>query len=284
MKIANNCLICGSGNVKKSGAILMPFIADRVFDWKPFSVKKEFNLKTIKVGQVYSLCNSVYCNICHYIFLDIRFDSEEMSRLYSDYRENLYAKSREMYEPGYKKINGKLSVKLNYLCKIEDFILGNIGYPKTLLDWGGNNGLNTPFNSHSDILKSIYDISGNAVSTNFISIKNIEDLNEYDIVTCMHIFEHLPYPLKELKEIKKYIKKNGYIYIEVPYENIMKKRISSQKILESKKHWHEHINFFSKKSLINLLSKAGFKNVRTAVLDVNNGNKEMQVLQVIGSN
>lgn len=283
MKIVNHCIICEASSIKKSGAILMPFIADRIFNWKPFVIKRKFNFTTIKNGQVYSICNSIYCNDCHFLFLDIRFDEEEIAKLYLDYRGKAYVNLREKYEPGYKKINSKLSLKLDYLSKIENFILKNISYPKTLLDWGGNTGLNTPFRGKSDVLKSIYDISGNNVLDNIVKIHEISNLKKYDLITCMHIFEHVPYPLQELNKLKKFINKNGHIYIEVPFEQLMKKKISGNKMLEMKKHWHEHINFFSETSLVSLLYKAGFKNIVTDTLAVSNGNKELNILMAIGS-
>ena len=80
------------------------------------------------------------------LFLDIRFDNFEMKQLYKDYRNDHYLKLRENYEPGYTERNNILSVQIHYMNLIEDFIRENTGDNfKTLLDWGGESGINTPF-------------------------------------------------------------------------------------------------------------------------------------------
>ena len=207
--ISENCVTCKSTNLSKSPAILMPFIADRVFGWKPFEIVKDHGMKSLKEGNVYSICNSVLCFDCHHLFLDLRFNDYEMNKLYSNYRENDYIQQREKYEPGYSKKNEKLNKGYKYLKKIEDFIRTKCKAPQIILDWGGGSGVNTPFkNSANEIY--LYDISYNSKDQNNFFQDNIKVLDsqmltkkKIDLVCSMNVFEHLSWPIEELNKIKK---------------------------------------------------------------------------------
>src|SRR5665647_1136619 len=100
-RIASSCVICGSCALKKSPAILMPFVAHRTFGWEPVEITDDWGLKTIRNGMAYSICNSIQCSNCGLLFLDIRFNESEMNSLYDGYREKQYTELREKYEPGY---------------------------------------------------------------------------------------------------------------------------------------------------------------------------------------
>ena len=100
----------------------MPFIAHRVFNWQPLKIDSSFGLNTINPGMAYSVCNSVLCKDCYHLFLDIRFDDNELIRLYKNYRGKEYVKIRERYEPGYSKRNRILQKGYSYMPEIERFI------------------------------------------------------------------------------------------------------------------------------------------------------------------
>lgn len=121
-RIATECVCCGSALLKKSPAILMPFVAHRVFDWRPVEVDESWGLNTIKNGHAYSICNSLCCNDCGLLFLDIRFSDEELSYLYRNYRDAEYTDLRESYEPGYKARNNLLIKEVNYMPDVEEFL------------------------------------------------------------------------------------------------------------------------------------------------------------------
>ena len=67
--------------------------------------------------------------------------------------------------------------------------------------------------------------------------------------------EHVSYPHELLEEIIPSMNKNSILYIEVPYEDLI---LNEKEDLHIKKrHWHEHVNFYSKKSLEYLVENAG---------------------------
>jgi hypothetical protein len=139
-RIAASCVCCGSGNLARSPAILMPFVAARVFDWYPVEIDEDWGLKTIQNGHAYSICNSLQCQDCHLLFLDIRFTDEELGKLYSDYRGLEYSQLREQFEPGYIERNSRLNEGVPFLDQVESFIRPHLQFPIALLDWGGDTG------------------------------------------------------------------------------------------------------------------------------------------------
>lgn len=77
----------------------------------------------------------------------------------------------------------------------------------------------------------------------------------YDLIVCRHVLEHIPYPSDVLTEIHQCMKDETLLYVEVPHEAVMAQSLDVK--ASDKKHWHEHINFFSIKSLEILLKSCG---------------------------
>ncbi|MFI4939532.1 MAG: class I SAM-dependent methyltransferase [Burkholderiales bacterium] len=256
-RIATACVCCGSEKLKKSPAILMPFVAHRVFDWKPVDIDASWGLHTIKNGHAYSICNSLCCGECGCLFLDIRFSEAELHSLYQGYRNEEYTALRETYEPGYAKRNELLSAGVDYIAKIEQFLMPHLSFPVKVLDWGGDTGKNTPFKDRSEFLH-IYDISHKPV------IHGAEPVDKetacgtgYDLIVCSNVLEHVSYPSELMMELKHAMQKNTILYIEVPYEDIIRTSGDSKDTHLKKKHWHEHINFYTEASLFRLLNLCG---------------------------
>lgn len=171
---------------------------------------------------------------------------------------------RRSYEKNYISRSDDLKKGYAYLQDIERYIKKFIKKKIiSVLDWGGDTGKNTPFKNN---LKKhhIYDISDVKTISKAKKIsKSVVKNNNYDLVVCAHVLEHIPDLNLFLKEIKLCLKKNTIIYFEVPFEREMqnKKRFE----FPNKRHWHEHINFFSCLAIKNLL-----KNNKYKVLNVKN--------------
>ncbi|HLP82398.1 MAG TPA: hypothetical protein VK141_10480, partial [Nitrosomonas sp.] len=123
----------------------MPFVAHRVFGWKPVEITDEWGLKTIPSGRAYCICNTLYCTECGLLFSDIRFDDEEIAALYNGYRNEEYTALRDSYEPGYRQRADFLYAGLPHVPDIEQFLVPFLNdSPIRVLDWGGDTGINTP--------------------------------------------------------------------------------------------------------------------------------------------
>jgi hypothetical protein len=267
-RIATQCICCASEKLRSSPAVLMPFIAHRAFGWKPIEIDDSWGLITIKNGNAYSICNSLFCDNCFLLFLDIRFNEIEILKLYKDYRGIDYTKLRDFYEPGYSERNKTLNYNIDYMETIENFLEPHVKVPLTILDWGGDTGRNTPFNKNN-IEFDIFDISNKKVMNGAKKINKSEaSKKKYRLIVCRGVLEHVPFPMQLLYDIKKSMNKDSILYIQVPLEDLVYKNEKNYYL--RKKHWHEHINFFSEKSLKQLTGNVGLEIIALKKLKVKN--------------
>lgn len=257
-RIATACVCCNNTALKKSPALLMPFISHRALGLAPVKIDATCGLKTIPTGMAYALCHSTFCPSCGFLFLDVRFSERELSSLYEGYREKDYTELREHYEPGYKKRNETLTGGVTYIDQVEKFLSPFLTCPIKILDWGGDTGKNTPFKNNNSLLH-IYEINNKQPieGAKLVDKKEISKTT-YDLVVCSHVLEHVPYPSDLLLEIKEAMQSNTILYIEVPFEEIMQNANDDMELQLKKRHWHEHINFYSEESLRRLVANCGF--------------------------
>ena len=72
----------------------------------------------------------------------------------------------------------------------------------------------------------------------------IDYMASFDIIIISHVLEHVINPVKFLESIITYLKKGGFMYIEVPCNDWKHKKI-----------WEPHLLFFDKKPMKKLLNK-----------------------------
>ena len=279
-RVATKCVCCESNQLKKSPAILMPFVADRAFGWKPLFIDDTWGLKDIKKGNAYAICNSLYCLECALLFLDIRFSEEELNYIYSGYRNKVYTDLRESYEPGYSEKNNSLNNGINYIKKIEAFLTPHLSFPLSILDWGGDTGKNTPFKNNNKTFH-IFDISSKSVIEGAEAVdRNTVFSARYDLIVCSNVLEHIPYPSELIFDIKKAMAEDTILYIEVPLEDIIRKASPGEDLSRLKKHWHEHINFYSDKSLLSLLNLCGLEVLQIEKINSSAGGSASFAIQI----
>lgn len=277
-RVARACVCCDSGNLQSAPAVLMPFVSSRVFGWDPVVIDASWGLKTIARGQAYALCKTLQCLDCGFVFLDIRFSETELARLYQDYRGEAYTALRDRFEPGYMERNSVLKAGTSYNEAIEGFIRPHVNLPASILDWGGDTGKNTPFKSHCTRM-DIYDIGGSQVVSGAQQVsKEVAHASSYDLVVCSNVLEHVPYPRDVICDIKKAMNGSSILYLEVPFEDVMKNE--AEKLPACKRHWHEHINFFSQKSLLTMLGQCDLKVDEIQILDIFSEGKTSSLFQL----
>jgi hypothetical protein len=276
-RTASQCVCCGGEDLAASPAILMPFVADRIFGWKPVVVDESWGLRTIASGNAYALCNSLRCRDCGHLFCDIRFSDSEMASLYHKYREEDYTSLRDHYEPGYRARNEALNEPVIYVDRIESFLRPHVEMPITVLDWGGDTGINTPFKRESEVF-DVYDISAKDVEAGARLVTRERVVaSRYRLIVCAMLLEHVPYPLDILLAARQSMDAGSVLYIEVPFEAQMRESLESPE--QHKKHWHEHINFYSQASLEALVTNCGFEVIARNVLSTNVAGADVDILQ-----
>lgn len=203
MRLADRCPACSTYaiTVTDVGAIA-PFVAYRT-------------------GVDASLGRTCVCHDCGFRFCRVRFEPDEISRLYADYRGPSYNAERERFEPGYTAMFGHLNEPRDTISQIERWIVDLEGTePERVLDIGGNDGRNTPFGDRA----VIWDVTDAAPSGLF------------DLVVLAHVLEHVPYPRETVALARSFLNPDGLIYAEVPIDPPVDS-------------WHEHIQQFSTESL-----------------------------------
>jgi predicted TPR repeat methyltransferase len=212
--------------------------------------------------------------------MDIRFSEDEMSRLYHKYRGVEYTALRDFYEPGYASRNEELAQPLIYLKQTEEFLSKFVAMPETILDWGGDTGVNPPFkNQVSEVI--IYDISAKLDEEGTsLSDKHRLVSKTFDLIACCNVLEHVPHPSTVLAEIKEFMTAGTVLFIEVPFETIRVEN-NSVSALHMKRHWHEHINFYSELSLRRLTYNSGLDVIALRTIATNEKGNQAHVFQLI---
>ncbi len=238
----------------------MPFVSHRALGCPPLSIDSSWGLRTIPQGTAYSTCKSLHCQECGHLFVDYRFDDLEMQRLYADYRGADYTKLRELYEPGYASRNAMLCEGASYKIAVESFLAPMLPPGSlSILDWGGDTGVNTPFEARRHCL-DIYDPSAKTLQHG-TPIKDLVATNNrtYDLIVLSEVLEHIPFPVKTIRTILPIIAEKTLLYIEFPFERIQRSWDGRSNLAPMKRHWHEHINFFSLQSSLKLFAKCGLE-------------------------
>ena len=128
-----------------------------------------------------------------------------------------------------------------------------------MLDWGGGNGLNSPFLGRAAILH-VHDISAVPCVAGTEPARPAEfGKRHYDLLACSEVLEHVPYPLELLKAMLPAAGTQTLLYLEVPHEALVREFPGSRELAPRKRHWHEHINFFNLDALVCLLERAGLR-------------------------
>ncbi len=144
---------------------------------------------------------------------------------------------------------------------------------RNILDIGCHGGIFTNHIAKNFPNSKIYgiDISKEAISFAKKTYPNIkfkisraENLSfkkkVFDLVTCFEVLEHIENPQIVINEISRVIKRNGYLLVMVPSENLIFRFIWFfwSKLGPGRVWKHTHIQKFRNKKLENLLISNGF--------------------------
>lgn len=259
MHIAKACVYCGSNALVKSPAIIAPFVAHRALGYAPTEITEDWGLRDISRGEAHARSNTTMCQVCYGLFMDLRFGNEEMNSLYADYRGERYTALRDQYEPGYRQRNECLNAQ-SHRAAVEALLRNQVDEHPRILDWGGDDGRNTPFREVASLCH-VVDISGKGTIPGVRTVTAETALSgHYDLIILSHILEHLPEPIGLLDSLHPLIRQGSKLYIELPFEKIMQTLGSlppESRNPSIKRHWHEHINFYSPAALKQLVERSG---------------------------
>jgi len=263
MRTASQCLVC-KRSVVAYPATFSPFVGRRIWNRAPLRTK------------------ILNCRTCDFSFAESRFDPDEETRLYLNYRGPEYQALRESCEPWYtKEFNARLSTgtmekrraPLSIIFK--QHISSDI---KVILDFGGDRG--DLFDGLIPGSKTyVYDISGVQAAPGVHPLRTIQDCAalKCDLIGCSNVLEHVAAPRDLMADIRNISNPDTLVFIEVPSETPFgllnyAKRSAQQAILTVRRprlafsmlplrflrQVHEHVNFFSLQSLSKLMEYSGF--------------------------
>jgi len=89
--------------------------------------------------------------------------------------------------------------------------------------------------------------------------------NYFDVITMFYVLEHLPNPLKVLKEVRRVLKKDGLLVIRIPQSISAERFLKFFGVRRNLFHPPMHLYDFSTKILKEFLLKAGFKRIETVI-------------------
>lgn len=89
---------------------------------------------------------------------------------------------------------------------------------------------------------------------------SIEQINKkYDFITLFHVLEHLPDPMKILKELKEHLNPNGKIFIEVPNSDDALLTLYHNDAFADFTYWSCHLYLYNSTTLAEVCTQAGFQ-------------------------
>lgn len=238
-------------------------------------------LKTIHLGnQEFSRLPSSYdvvcCENCGFCYADTTATMED----YYDYYENCNI---------YSGSPNKLSEKECGFDIAKDVMEEFLSNDSKLLDIGCGSGefeIKARKSGYKNIIAidpSIESIQKLKDKNFFAMLGNVYDepcdelKGKVDAVFLLAVLEHLLEPEKAIKQIIKYLKPMGKLFIWVPDYGKINRNLTQ----EPNNFNCEHINYFSIKSLNNLLNLCGFKEIFNKTnISADNSFKEYQLFSV----
>jgi hypothetical protein len=261
--------------------MVTPFLAQRIWQRKSFPVQLS------------------ECADCGFMFFNPRLEPSEEIILYAGYRGPEYQKMRHSFEPWYtEKFNAGLSSpeawqrrkKLLSSLFRDRLNLGGRTFG-AVLDFGGDRG-----DLIADLVPAsrrfVYEISGVDLLAGVEPLRSVEECRQhrFDLIVTSNVLEHVGSPCNVIAQIASIASSETLVFNEVPYEcgtdmRIRLKRIAQAGVLAATRPrlaWqglgpgmlnlmHEHVNYFSPRSLDRLMELSGFKILASGYYDVSDG-------------
>ena len=270
MQTLTQCVICGGEIQRRRSALVAPFLSKRIWDREPFSI------------------DLVECKSCGFLFYNPRLEADEEARLYRGYRSPEYQQMRQSFEPWYtSKMNADLASPESYRIRrglVQGILREHLnGHRVTsVLDFGGDRG--DLVNGLIEGAKAyVYEISGIAPAAGVIAVTDPLSCKA-DLVINSNVLEHTGFP-RQLTAAT--VKCAPLVYLEVPSESPFEVsrllRRTAQSVIAAAyrpslaRHllrpsalytMHEHINYFTERSISMLLESCGCRLIASGTYPV----------------
>jgi SAM-dependent methyltransferase len=198
--------------------------------------------------------NYCLCDKCGFLFANPYYTQDSLSEFYGEHYAHIYGRAgseQKVFEDGYVNTTLKVLPMLTpYMPKIGSVMDFGCGYGGALASFPAS-WIRVGFD---------YDEFQLAYGRKFdLDLRNINMLEAcdrlFDVIMLNQVLEHVPDPVSLLKKLKKYLKPNGVIYLEVPgFQSILDGRADPRLAF---KNAHRH--FFCLDSLCKIANYADLK-------------------------
>jgi hypothetical protein len=264
----DECVICGCTILRQKPGVVSPFLAKRIWERRPFPVAL------------------AECSDCGFKFFNPRLEATEEERLYVGYRSPEYQTMRQSFEPWYtEKLNASISSPESW--RTRKSLLASLFRERlnldgrtfdSVLDFGGDRG-DLIAKLFPGSRRFVYEISGVRPITGVETLRTLEECRRYpiDLIITSNVLEHVGSPREVISQIASIAGPQTLVFNEVPLESPTDwrsrlKRLVQAGILSIARPalaWqvtgpgvfnlmHEHVNYFSQRSLDRLMQVSGF--------------------------
>lgn len=226
------------------------------------------------LGKFFRVTNRIAygaCEDCNFISLWPELSDESLLDYYSFYLSGEYKQEREKLEAGYSlisKTHGSEDELVMRRKQNEDFIApileaylisSNLNKLR-MLDYGGGAGQVAPSFEWVDV--DLYDVGdcsikslSNKIRTDIRKEVTENKKSSYDFVQLLHVIEHVGHPLNVVRSAMEFVKNDGLMLVEVPWEMFNFDQLSQGNTISC----DEHINKFCDLSLMFMMKSLGLK-------------------------
>ncbi len=234
-------------------------------------------LQTKHIGQTHAVSGDktvIKCKSCGFAHVHPLPTQAELDAFYL---ENFYQEVKTSYFADYERDQDWWVLNYNWLLDDMAALSGKTSLKGLkLLDIGSGPGLflKAAADKGVDVLgvepskeAFEYSIKKHKVNVENITVENLDPkIGEFDIIHASLVLEHILDPLKFISKSAKLLKKGGLICLVVPNDFNPVQEINVK--MGKKQYWvspFEHLNYFNRKSLSDLLKKAGMEVVHDTV-------------------
>jgi len=249
-----SCPLCNAGDSRRLCEI--PYSEARMAKFLA-----EFYHGRVPLGKLHpETYRVVACEQCGFIYQDKILDVGGMQALYQHWVDHAYSlsKKRKAGEGLYRQYAGQVQTLLRALRIRPDQV--------RLLEYGMGWGYWSRMAQAHGIEVTGFELSGErAEHARGMGLRVIDELPppgaHYDCIYANQVFEHLPDPLPALQSLCERLAPGGLVYLRVPDGRGVARHLSRRgwsPLLEAI-HPLEHINCFTRKTLIDLAARAGLR-------------------------